>query len=137
MHRMLLFMRTNWESEESHENLYRKEILHMYRMWLFMCTIWACEKTDERKTLQNTECDYSCVQVGNLNSHKRIYTGNKHYTCTECDCSCIQVGHRKKHMKIHAGEKPYKCIECDYSCVQAEIWRVKWEFIQERKITNE
>ena len=66
-----------------------------------------------------------------------MHTGERFYICTECDYACIQVGYLKRHIKTYTGEKPYKCIECDYLCVQAEIWRVKWEFIQERKITNE
>ena len=113
MYRMLLFMRTNWESEESHENLYRKEILHMYRMWLFMCTIWACEKTDERKTLQNTECDYSCVQVGHLKRHIETHIGERLYKYTVWDYSYVQVENPKSHLKTHTREKPYKWTERD------------------------
>ncbi|XP_054832520.1 zinc finger protein with KRAB and SCAN domains 7-like [Eublepharis macularius] len=85
------------------------------------------EKTDEgNETCWRLECGnsfaekpYKCLECGkgfnrstNLNTHRRIHTGEKLFECLECGKGFSRGAHLKRHQRIHMEEKPYKCPEC-------------------------
>lgn len=59
-------------------------------------------------------CGIKMSEMGNLNVHKRIHTGERPFPCTieSCNRSFISTSDRTIHMRMHLGEKPYKCDEC-------------------------
>jgi hypothetical protein len=67
----------------------------------------------KRYTCDYPNCRYACIQLGNLNIHKRIHTGEKPYKCSQCEKSFSQQGSLDKHTRIHTGEKPFKCSHCE------------------------
>ena len=63
-------------------------------------------------------CGKGFKQSHNLNSHKKIHTGDqpKNHLCTVCDYAAVTPHSLKIHMLTHTDERPFKCTKCDYDC---------------------
>uniref|UniRef100_UPI00358F79F8 zinc finger protein 568-like isoform X1 n=2 Tax=Myxine glutinosa TaxID=7769 RepID=UPI00358F79F8 len=57
-------------------------------------------------------CGKSFTQLGHMNYHLRIHTGERPYTCVVCGKSFAFTGNLRIHMRTHTGERPYTCSVC-------------------------
>ena len=48
-------------------------------------------------------------QNSKLQTHFRIYTGDKPYKCDVCGKGFNGNGSLQNHIRTHTGDKPYKC----------------------------
>ena len=56
------------------------------------------KKKKKGKTIQCTECDYTCSRAGHLEIHLRTHTGERPYPCTYCKHRSADKSNLKKHM---------------------------------------
>ncbi|XP_014871576.1 zinc finger protein 239-like [Poecilia latipinna] len=59
-------------------------------------------------------CEYRCTQKSSLNVHMRTHSEEKPFSCDLCGYRCIQKSSLNEHMRIHTGEKPFSCDLCGY-----------------------
>ncbi|XP_052214571.1 histone-lysine N-methyltransferase PRDM9-like isoform X1 [Dreissena polymorpha] len=64
-------------------------------------------------------CSYECNHSVTLKTHMTLHTGEKQYKCEVCSYKCSHRSNLKRHMTLHTGEKPYKCEMCSYKCSQS------------------
>ena len=76
--------------------------------------------TSDTKVFACSYCSKTFSQSGNLSTHLKIHTGDRH-KCLVCGREFTQKGNLKKHMRTHSGEKPYSCAICLSSFAQ------KWD----------
>ena len=55
----------------------------------------------------------------NLNTHERIHTGKKPFSCLKCEKKSSQSQHLKTHERVHTDEKPFSCSNCENSQIAA------------------
>ncbi|KAM9302115.1 zinc finger protein 408 [Gastrophryne carolinensis] len=70
-------------------------------------------KSPPDRKFQCPECDKSFFQVGHLNRHRFIHSGQKPFLCTECGKSYCSVESFRAHLLGHQGLRPFKCSLCD------------------------
>jgi uncharacterized Zn-finger protein len=62
------------------------------------------KKKKKGKTIQCTECDYTCSRAGHLEIHLRTHTGERPYPCTYCKYRSADKSNLKRHMRRHSVE---------------------------------
>jgi uncharacterized Zn-finger protein len=99
----------------NHKRVHTGEKPYIFHMYLQSCTyhryavIGASVYTRMNAYIQlkryiNDVCLKSCTQLGTLGSHKRVYTGDKPYTCNVCLKSFVQRLHLRRHgRRVHTG----------------------------------
>ena len=114
-------------------------------MPLCICSGRQFEETFE-KAFKCNQCDFASVQAGNLRTHLKTHSGEKHTNAinatlhlfrqtiwgdswkkrtnaTICNFASIHAGDLRKHLKTPSGEKSFKCNQCDFPSVQAGDFR--------------
>jgi len=55
-------------------------------------------------------CDKSFTQKSVLNTHQRVHTGGRPYTCLVCSKSFSENDTLKKHQVVHSEKRPFTCV---------------------------
>ena len=124
MHTVLLFIQSNWDSENTHFKTQWRETPPLQPMRVYT-TISPSglrkhikRKHAGEKPHKCNQCKYTSASSGELQSHMRTHTGEKPYNCNQCNYTSAHVTNLQNHMRRHTGEKPNKCNQCDFTCKQ-------------------
>jgi len=68
-------------------------------------------RTDKRQ-FSCSVCEKKFSQVGHLNRHKKMHTGEALYPCEKCGKTFTRKCTLKRHLLSHTGERPFICEHC-------------------------